>query len=57
MGKRRRRRMRRGSVYDIVKLVHNMAWVAVVSALGITYYIQRRTCNLSRQMSLKRPQE
>jgi hypothetical protein len=49
--------MRRGSVYDIVKLVHNMAWVAVVSALGITYYIQRRTCNLSRQMSLKRPQE
>jgi hypothetical protein len=29
--------MRRGSVYDIVKLVHNIAWVAVVSALGITF--------------------
>ena len=52
-----RTQVRRGKMYDIVKLVHNTAWVAVVSALGITYYIQRRTCNLSRQMSLKRPQE
>jgi hypothetical protein len=36
MGKRRRRLIG-GTVYDIVKLVHNTAWVVVVSALGITF--------------------
>jgi hypothetical protein len=36
MGKKRTQ-VRRGKMYDIVKLVHNTAWVAVALALGITF--------------------
>jgi hypothetical protein len=32
-----RTQVRRGKMYDIVKLVHNTAWVAVALALGITF--------------------